>query len=84
MTTQEIVLKEVDALLWGEEHAKLSDKITDDLGFDSLDKMDLAIRLEKAFNIHIPGSVLDDESKINVTVGEIIDYVDERIKEGEQ
>ena len=45
-----------------------------DLGFDSLDTVDLMMQLEQEFNIAIPD---DDYVKI-VTVRSLIDYLEER------
>ena len=45
-----------------------------DLGFDSLDTVDLMMQLEQEFNIAIPD---DDYSKIS-TVKSLIEYLEER------
>ncbi|MEO6684906.1 MAG: acyl carrier protein [Dyadobacter sp.] len=45
-----------------------------DLGFDSLDTVDLMMQLEQEFNIAIPD---DDYAKI-VTVKSLVDYLEER------
>ena len=45
-----------------------------DLGFDSLDTVDLMMQLEQEFNIAIPD---EDYSKI-VTVKSLVEYLEER------
>ncbi|MCF0058376.1 acyl carrier protein [Dyadobacter sp. CY356] len=45
-----------------------------DLGFDSLDTVDLMMQLEQEFNIAIPD---DDYSKI-ITVKSLVEYLEER------
>ncbi len=45
-----------------------------DLGFDSLDTVDLMMQLEQEFNIAIPD---DDYAKI-VTVKSLVEYLEER------
>lgn len=45
-----------------------------DLGFDSLDTVDLMMQLEQEFNIAIPD---EDYSKI-ITVKSLIEYLEER------
>ena len=47
--------------------------ITDDLGADSLDVVDLVMSLEEAFDIEIP-----DEAVENIkTVGDIVKYIED-------
>lgn len=46
-----------------------------DLGFDSLDTVDLMMQLEQEFNIAIPD---DDYSKI-ITVKSLVAYLEERM-----
>lgn len=48
-----------------------------DLGADSLDTVELVMSLEDHFEIEIPDS---DAEKIT-TVGEAINYIDEKVKE---
>lgn len=60
-----------------------ADKITRDsaidadLPMDSLDKMELAMKVEETFNLSIP----DDDQNSFKTVGDIIDYVRANVKE---
>jgi acyl carrier protein len=44
---------------------------TTDLGADSLDMVELAMRFEEALNVSIP----DDESEACVTVGDALDLI---------
>ena len=50
--------------------------ITNDLGADSLDTVELIMELEKEFNITIP----DDQAEKIVTVGDAISYVEANVK----
>ena len=47
---------------------------TDDLGADSLDTVELIMEFEKEFDLTIP----DDEAEQIATVGDAIDYVEEK------
>jgi acyl carrier protein len=42
-----------------------------DLGFDSLDVMEMAMELEEVFEVNVP----DDDLERLVTVGQVIDFV---------
>lgn len=59
-----------------------SDKITrearlsEDLGADSLDAVELIMNIEDEFDI----SISDDEAQDIKTVGELVDFVDSKIK----
>ena len=48
-----------------------SSSITDDLGADSLDVVDLVMALEDEYNVEIPAEELTDLN----TVGDVIDYL---------
>jgi len=50
-------------------------KMTDDLGADSLDMVELMVMLEEEFYIKIP----DAEAKKIITVDEIIEYVNNKL-----
>lgn len=52
--------------------------IMDDLGADSLDKIDLMMQLEKEFN----RSFNDEDFEKLHTVGQIIAYIEERVGSG--
>lgn len=51
-----------------------SASLTDDLGADSLDLVELIMSMEEEFDIEIP----DDEAERMVTVKDAIDYIQER------
>jgi acyl carrier protein len=44
----------------------------EDIGFDSLDKIDFLMDMEDEFNVYIPDEIME----ILETVGEVIDYID--------
>ena len=50
-----------------------SSSITDDLGADSLDVVDLVMALEVEFNVEIP----EDQVENIKTVGDIVKYIEE-------
>ena len=50
-----------------------SSSITDDLGADSLDVVDLVMALEAEFNVEIP----EDQVENIKTVGDIVKYIEE-------
>ena len=55
-----------------EDNVTMSSSLTDDLGADSLDLVDLVMTLEEEFDIEIP-----DEDAENVkTVGDIVKYIE--------
>ena len=65
----------VDTLACDEEKITPEASITEDLGADSLDVVDLIMSLEESFSIEIP-----DEDIENIkTVGDIVKYIEERI-----
>ncbi|EEG31613.1 acyl carrier protein [[Clostridium] methylpentosum DSM 5476] len=65
----------VDQLDVDEEKVTMEASISDDLGADSLDVVDLVMSLEEEFNIEIP----DEEVENIKTVGDIVKYVEDRI-----
>ena len=50
--------------------------ITDDLGADSLDVVDLVMDLEDAFSIEIPDEAMADIK----TIGDIVTYIEKETK----
>ena len=65
----------VDQLDVEEEKITPEASITEDLGADSLDVVDLIMSLEESFSIEIP-----DEDIENIkTVGDMVKYIEERI-----
>lgn len=63
----------VDQLDVDEDKVTLSANIQDDLGADSLDRVDLIMSLEEEFDMEIP-----DEAVENIlTVGDIVKYIED-------
>lgn len=54
-------------------------KFVEDLGADSLDRVELVMALEEAFNTHIP----DEEAELLTTVGDAIKFVETKVGTGE-
>ncbi len=52
-----------------------SNTLTEDLGLDSLDQVELIMEMEKQFSLKIDD---DDAAKIK-TVGDILNYVDKKV-----
>ena len=63
----------VDQLDVDEDKITLEASITEDLGADSLDVVDLIMSLEEEFDIKIP----DDEVENVKTVGDIVKFIEE-------
>jgi acyl carrier protein len=55
---------------------ELSSSFTSDLGADSLDAVELIMALEEEFNLEIS----DEDAEKMKTVGDIVSYLDERLK----
>ena len=51
--------------------------ITDDLGADSLDVVDLVMSIEESFDVEIP----DEEVENIKTVGDIVKYIENKVEE---
>ncbi len=66
---EEIVRKVTDSLIEAlgvdEEEVKLESSLTEDLGAESIDFLDIIFRLEKVFNIKIPRGDLFPENILN-------------------
>ena len=65
----------MDQLDVEEEKIKPDSNITDDLGADSLDVVDLVMSLEEEFDVEVP----DEEVERMKTVGDIVKYIEDRI-----
>lgn len=63
----------VEQLGVDEDEVTLDASITDDLGADSLDQVELVMALETEFNLDIPD---EDAEKIK-TVGDAVRYIEE-------
>ena len=66
----------VDKLGVDEAEVKPEASVTNDLGADSLDTVELIMEFEKAFGISIP----DDQAEKISTVGDAIKYIEENAK----
>jgi acyl carrier protein len=75
MTEQELMEKVtkvvVEKLGVKEEQVKLESSFVDDLGADSLDRVELVMALEDEFDIEIP----DEEAEKLVKVSDALNYV---------
>ncbi len=65
----------VDQLDVEEEKVTMEASITEDLGADSLDVVDLVMSLEEEFDVEIP----DDQVENIKTVGDIVKYIEEKV-----
>ncbi len=75
-----MVLEKVKAILCDqldveEDSINLDSSVTDDLGADSLDVVDLVMSLEEEFDIEIP----DEDVENMKTVGNIVKYIEEKV-----
>lgn len=78
MTTQERVIKVIiEELGVKEKEVKPESIFIEDLGADSLDTVELIMALEEEFGIEIP----DDDAEKAKTVGDVITYIDESLKQ---
>ena len=53
-------------------------RFVEDLGVESLDVVEMIAAMEEEFNIEIP----DEEAEKNLTEGEAIDYIKEKLEKG--
>lgn len=65
-----------DQLDLEEEKVTMESSITDDLGADSLDVVDIVMSLEEEFDIEIP----DDQVENIKTVGDIVKYIEDNVE----
>lgn len=71
---KEIVADQLDV---DAEKVTMDSNITEDLGADSLDTVDLVMSIEEVFDIEIP-----DEAVENIkTIGDIVNYIEESKQE---
>ena len=70
---KEIVAEQLDV---AEDQITMEAVITDDLGADSLDVVDLVMDLEDAFSIEIPDEAMADIK----TIGDIVTYIEKETK----
>jgi len=60
-----------------EEQVKPEASITDDLGADSLDRVELVMAIEQEFDIEIS----DEDAEKIATIQDAVDYVQKRVSE---
>ena len=72
MTFEKVKEIIVDTLSCDEDKVTLEASLTEDLGADSLDAVELNMSLEEAFEISIP----DEELANFKTVGDIVTYIE--------
>ena len=60
-----------------EEKVTMEANITDDLGADSLDMVDLVMSLEEEFDVEVP----DEEVENIKTVGDIVKFIESHVEE---
>lgn len=65
----------VDQLDVEEEKVTMEASVSEDLGADSLDFVDLVMSLEEEFDVEIP----DDQVENIKTVGDIVKYIEENV-----
>ena len=67
----------VDQLDVEEDKVTEAASITDDLGADALDVVDLVMSFEEEFDIEIP----DDQVEKIKTVGDIVKFIEEKVED---
>ena len=82
LTTTEISEKArsvlAEELKVGIEELQPEKRIAEDLGADSIQRLELVMKLEEAFGIKIP----DDDAMGLVTIQDAIDYVQKHLSDG--
>lgn len=71
---KDIIVEQLDV---EEDAVTMEASITDDLGADSLDVVDLVMSIEESFDVEIP----DEEVENIKTVGDIVKYIGNKVEE---
>ncbi len=71
---KDIIVERLDV---EEDAVTMEASITDDLGADSLDVVDLVMSIEESFDVEIP----DEEVENIKTVGDIVKYIENKVEE---
>lgn len=71
---KDIIVEQLDV---EEDAVTMEASITDDLGADSLDVVDLVMSIEESFYVEIP----DEEVENIKTVGDIVKYIENKVEE---
>ena len=71
---KDIIVEQLDV---EEDAVTMEASITDDLGADSLDVVDLVMSIEESFDVEIP----DEEVENIKTVGDIVKYIENKVED---
>ena len=71
---KDIIVEQLDV---EEDAVTMEASITEDLGDDSLDVVDLVMSIEESFDVEIP----DEEVENIKTVGDIVKYIENKVEE---
>lgn len=71
---KDIIVEQLDV---EEDAVTMEASITEDLGADSLDVVDLVMSIEESFDVEIP----DEEVENIKTVGHIVKYIENKVEE---
>lgn len=71
---KDIIVEQLDV---EEDAVTMEASITEDLGADSLDVVDLVMSIEESFDVEIP----DEEVENIKTVGNIVKYIENKVEE---
>ena len=71
---KDIIVEQLDV---EEDAVTMEASITEDLGADSLDVVDLVMSIEESFVVEIP----DEEVENIKTVGDIVNYIENKVEE---
>ena len=71
---KDIIVEQLDV---EEDAVTMEASITEDLGADSLDVVDLVMSIEESFDVEIP----DEEVENIKTVGDIVKYIEKKVEE---
>lgn len=71
---KDIIVEQLDV---EEDAVTMEAFITEDLGADSLDVVDLVMSIEESFDVEIP----DEEVENIKTVGDIVKYIENKVEE---
>lgn len=71
---KDIIVEQLDV---EEDEVTMEASITEDLGADSLDVVDLVMSIEESFDVEIP----DEEVENIKTVGDIVKYIENKVEE---
>ena len=71
---KDIIVEQLDV---EEDAVTMEASVTEDLGADSLDVVDLVMSIEESFDVEIP----DEEVENIKTVGDIVKYIENKVEE---